>query len=156
MADKVFTTSTTPANPPVNLANVVGMRKVGYGATATIVFILNYNNNVTWAYQFEVLRDQEYERLIDLDACCGLGGGGLSELEELVETFENLISGTDLTITGWTAGDIILVHRNGLYKRLTHDYSFAAGVISFLIPFGSSTGGLGDGESVTIVTLRQT
>lgn len=80
----------------------------------------------------------------------------VSKLIELNETFENLISGSVLTITNHQADDIVLVHRNGLFRRPNQEYMRSGPVITFQQPFGSSTGTLGDGEVVSIVSLRQT
>jgi hypothetical protein len=77
------------------------------------------------------------------------------DLIELNETFEHLTSGTNVTITNYQVNDIILVHRNGLFKRPNVDYVRNGAVITFFLAFGSSSGTPGDGEIVSVVSLRQ-
>lgn len=155
MAEKIYIRSANPTNPPVNVLNTVSIYKEGFTNGAKIVFTLTYNNRVEWKYADNYSRDAEFETLADLESCCSSGGGGTSELSELLETFEGLISGTSVTITNFEADDIIMVYRNGLLKRPGYDYNRIGAVITFFTAFSSSTGSLGDGESVTIISLRQ-
>lgn len=158
MPKKIFLQSIDPKQPAVNINQISGVEKRAGGATFSIHFMYAGASSVIWSFPDQPTRDSEYTRVMAIEECCPTGGGGgggePAVLTEYVEVFENLISGNTLTSVNYTAGDVMMVFRNGTLDRQTLDYTLSGSVITFGLPFGSSNGTLANGETVTIIILR--